>query len=228
MGCLIATAVFGVVRARSGAAAVCETGTRAFVSGRDLRGMTRFQDIRFSSSPFGGFVISTKGVPVIIEFREERLIGYITDMAIHGRYRSENDHQQRVQGNRVLKWPSVPLKGDIVTLSPRRILEWYEIITSYRGADAAVMHLGLLRRAHNGTQRWVPFRLHLGDSTYAYAVNPIHSAGGQQGEWGFGIDVRKATTVFQMGIWGGRGIRQGTATSLARKALRTERRACGR
>jgi hypothetical protein len=181
--------------------------------------MVKFQDVTFTRSPFGAFTLGAvaRQSPLIAAFRRGRLEGYIADAALHGAFRRENDEMQQRLGYRVGKWPAVPLRGRIVTASPKRILELYEAIATYRSVEGAKEHLVALTHAHDGSVMELEFHIRLGDGTYAYAAVPDKQA--PQREWGYGIDVRKGTSIIQLGVWGGREITRARATALARTAL---------
>lgn len=211
----------------SAAPVVCETSAHAFLGKSALRGMTKFQDATFTSSPFADFMASTAGVPVVQDFRRARLLGYITDEVLQGKHGQKNGGKNYAQGHLSGPWPAVPLTGSIVTRAGKRMLEWYETISAYSTSRAAKMHMRMLRHAHDGSERWDSFPATLGDDTYAYAATPLRLKGHAQGEWGFGINTRLGDDVVQIGISGGRGLSRATAMRLASEAVRKLTVVCG-
>ena len=88
----------------------------AFLTSRDLGAFTQFVDVTYHSSPFHRRA-GTKP-PLVSAFRISRIKGFITNLALHGQYRKENDALARSLGYKVGTWPLVPLQGIIVRDHP--------------------------------------------------------------------------------------------------------------
>ena len=101
---------------RLDAQAPCFMRGDAFLTSRDLGAFTQFVDVTYHSSPFHRRA-GTKP-PLVSEFRISRIKGFITNLALHGQYRKENDALARSLGYKVGTWPLAPCRAPLSATIP--------------------------------------------------------------------------------------------------------------
>lgn len=63
--------------------------------------------------------------------------GFVTDQAMSGPYRAENNASAQALNYRITKWPYVPLTGSIVSQLPHKVFEVYEAVYQFKDIRSA-------------------------------------------------------------------------------------------
>jgi hypothetical protein len=205
--------------------APCAVQRGAFLSSRDLGAFAILHRSVFRTSPFSVFVPAGSRLPVIAAFVGGAGVGLIADTALTGRYRRENDRIARARGFKPMKWPLVPLTGDIVRENPESVLEVYQSNYVYASAAAAAQHLALVSQDHGVPMYRVrSIRLGLGDQAWARSARPVNDRRGAEAQFSFA--VRVGHRVMTLGVFAGDHLRLRSAIHLADRALHKFDRAC--
>lgn len=117
----------------------CAVATSDFITAGRLPGYTQFVTANDRILP----VASLPGQParfagsyVCGQFR-----GLITDLALRGTYRQQNNARARRLGYTLGKWPLVPLTGAIVSQQDHRVFEIYEGIYQFSSPSSSAAFL---------------------------------------------------------------------------------------
>jgi hypothetical protein len=125
----------------SGPAGAAHCGVRAgdFLPVASLPRYTRFLALDQKSLP----VQSHPGHPLPYEKRYVcgQFHGYLTDLALTGKYRQQDNKRARGLGYLPGKWPLVPLTGSIVSQQGHSVLEIYEGVYEFGSPASATAYL---------------------------------------------------------------------------------------
>lgn len=106
-----------------------------------LEGFTVNVSEEVTNAPIKG--VDTSAGPVVTDYRDGRLKGYLANVAISGPDRASEDAWARIHNYPLQRLPYVPLSGAVVAHASR-ILEMYEFVAVYdspKGAGAFVAWL---------------------------------------------------------------------------------------
>lgn len=119
----------------------CQVQRRDILSALELPGYSQFVGYPRMALP----VKSRVGFPLWFQhdYLCGELYGFITNVALTGRYRQENNARARQLHYPIQKYPYVPLTGSIVTGLPHRVLEVYEAVYQFSLPTAAAAFLQL-------------------------------------------------------------------------------------
>ena len=194
---------------------ICATDDRSFITTADLRGFTQSVDQRYLHPP--GFW-RNPSIPFVRTFAQARLKGYISNLALTGPFRSEEDAYAKSLGYKVGNLPLVPLHGAIVARTSG-VLEVYQTNWEFTSVDGARSWFDNLRNPPQETgqpQRQVlPFAG--GDGAYVF----VSSMGPDDGrnERLVGVDVLEGPTVIEMNVQGGATMPAQDGLDLGKKAF---------
>lgn len=109
---------------RSSKLAQCLTRGSLLLGPRDIIGtFVTIHDQLVTAPPFKGGIRGGKG-PI---FQREYMLGRVNDMittlALHGKYRANENAEAKALNYPIMKWPYVPLWGLIVRDNPHKVLE---------------------------------------------------------------------------------------------------------
>lgn len=196
----------------------CFTRADAFLTTRDLGAFTQFHDETDHVAPFKHEAGTNP--PLVTEFRVSRMKGFITNLALHGKYRKENDRLARSLGYRIGKWPLVPLQGTIVRDHPG-ILEAYETHYVWRSLKGARANLTWVRSSvaltPSSAATVTPFPVHLGNDAFGAVTRPVNRAGLHEGT--VDVAVRFGKRVLRLQLRGGAAMTSGGALALMQTAM---------
>jgi hypothetical protein len=125
----------------AGNAAGCQVRRGDIVSASDMPGYTQFVGYPNMALP----VKSRIGFPLWFQrdYLCGELYGFITNVALTGPYRQQNNARARQLHYPIQKYPYVPLTGSIVSGLPHNVLEVYEAVYQFSAAKAATAFLQL-------------------------------------------------------------------------------------
>jgi hypothetical protein len=122
----------------------CDGAGRALIPAARLRGFTELV-----AMPDAALPVHWSGrhpLPFAGRYQCGQFRGFVTGLAMAGRYRRQNDQRARRLGYTLGKWPLVPLTGAIVAQRKHQVLEIYEGAYQFSSASAAAAFL----RAESG------------------------------------------------------------------------------
>jgi len=118
------------------ARAFCGASDNVLLSTADLDGFTIFFNGQTNFYPYRGLPFASPP-PYVSRFRSGAAIGFISKLALIGKFRDDEDRIARSYGYTPGKWPFVPLEGEVVRATPG-LLEVYESTYVFAAtADAA-------------------------------------------------------------------------------------------
>lgn len=172
----------------------------------------------------GGLAFGFAGnADLVASLRDQRFVGYVADLAVHGPDRAEEDAYARSLNYQVGYWPLVPLYGTVVQHHPG-LLEVYEHVAVFSNEAAASEMFGMLLKSEssqvqqfvNGTP--VPTPTLLSQLTTSFLVyTPPRDA---YSETTFGSNVVVGRAVLQVTFQGGSGLTADSVNSLTRVAAK--------
>ncbi|MGH7686784.1 MAG: hypothetical protein ACREN2_08210 [Candidatus Dormibacteria bacterium] len=114
----------------------CALETSAFLPASALSGFTQIVDLHLSGAPIKGGAPGATPMLAVSDFASGRMIGYLSNEAIDGPDRAQEDALSRSLGHPPGRFPEVPLSGAIVRDSPG-LLEAYEFALVYHSERGA-------------------------------------------------------------------------------------------
>jgi hypothetical protein len=117
----------------------CQVQRGDVLSSSDMRGYTQFVGFPRMALPLKSRV----GYPLWFQrdYLCGELYGFITNAALTGRYRQENNARARELNYRIQKYPYVPLTGSIVARLPHDVFEVYEALYEFSTSRASAAFL---------------------------------------------------------------------------------------
>jgi hypothetical protein len=140
---LAACSASGAPSAAGYAAAVsgnrCNIAAHDFIPAARLPGYTQFVDQAARIPPVQS--MRNHPLPFTRRYVCGQFRGFISDLALSGPYRQQNNERARRLGYTLGKWPLVPLTGAIVSQQKNRVLEIYEGIYEFDSPDSSAAFL---------------------------------------------------------------------------------------
>lgn len=198
--------------------ASCRMRRPDFLSPSDLSGFTQF--VVFPDEALPVHSEPRHPLPFERDYVCGSFYGFITDIALSGSYRRENNAHARQLGYPIKKFPYVPLTGSIVSQQPHRVLEVYEGIYQFRTVTAASAFFRL------GANEYPSGRLHPGGVPRGSVVSrQVLGQNPRADESQFYVQAQISNFVLTASIQGGRSLSWSDAEpywqAIARRAPHT-------
>lgn len=149
----------------------CSIRQRDFVSAASLPSYTEFLSLGKTALPVQSQInhpLSFQRQYACGEFE-----GFVTNLALTGTYRQQNNARARQLGYTLGKWPLVPLTGPIVAQQAHRVLEIYEGVYEFASPTSAA---AFLRTESGGSQAGIVAGLARAVAAHPLSVRPAAGA----------------------------------------------------
>lgn len=194
----------------------CTLDASGFLPASALPGFTQMLDQHLSAAPIKGGVPGAAQGLAVTDFSVGRVVGYLSDEAIDGPDRAQEDAYARSLGYPTGRIPLVPLSGPIVRDSPG-LLEVYESVLVYHsdsGAEAFVKWL-TQSLAASGASLWPASA---NDNKPLYFLPAQRAGSNPPYEQGFDYIAQSGPVVLRLALSGGQQLDASQVAQLAARA----------